>query len=96
MVRGLGVTVIRGIAADPNVPGRVYVAPADWGFASSTDGGVSMIRNSPNAQVFDAFGVALDPTTPPSTVYLATGQFSSNTGEIWSNPDPARGRPMGQ
>ncbi len=93
MVRGLGVTVIRGIAADPNVPGRVYVAPADWGFASSTDGGATMLRNSPGAQVFDAFGVALDPTTTPSTVYLATGQFSSNTGEIWSNPDPAAGGP---
>jgi hypothetical protein len=90
MVRGLGVTVIRGLAADPHVPGRVYIAPADWGFASSTDGGVSMTRNAP-AQVFDAFGVAVDPWTTPSTVYLATGQFSSNTGEIWSNPDPTSG-----
>ena len=41
--------------------------------------------------MFDAFGVAVDPSTTPSTVYLATGQFSSNTGEIWSNPDPASG-----
>ena len=90
MMRGLGLTVIRGVASDPNAPGRVYVAPADWAFASSTDGGASMTRNAP-AQVFDAFGVAVDPSTTPSTVYLATGQFSSNTGEIWSNPDPTSG-----
>ena len=90
MMRGLGLTVIRGVVSDPNAPGRVYVAPADWAFASSTDGGASMTRNAP-AQVFDAFGVAVDATTTPSTVYLATGQFSSNTGEIWSNPDPTSG-----
>ena len=92
MMRGLGLTVIRGVVSDPNAPGRVYVAPADWAFASSTDGGASMTRNAP-AQVFDAFGVSVDPSTTPSTVYLATGQFSSNTGEIWSNPDPASGTP---
>jgi hypothetical protein len=91
MMRGLGLTVIRGIASDPHDPGRVYIAPADWAFASTTDGGASMTRNAPAAQVFDAFGVAADPSTTPSTVYLATGQFSSNTGEIWSNLDPASG-----
>ena len=90
MMRGLGLTVIRGVVSDPNDPSRVYVAPADWAFASSTDGGASMTRSAP-AQVFDAFGVAVDPSTSPSTVVLATGQFSSNTGEIWSNPDPASG-----
>lgn len=91
MMRGLGLTVIRGVASDPHDPGRVYIAPADWAFASTTDGGASMTRNAPAAQVFDAFGVAVDPSTTPSTVHLATGQFSSNTGEIWSNPDPASG-----
>ncbi len=92
MMRGLAVTVVRGVAVDPNASNRVYIAPADWGFASSADGGRSVSRNAP-PQVFDAFGVAVDPTTTPSTVYLATGQFSSNTGEIWSNPDPTSGAP---
>ena len=90
MMSGLGVTVIRGIAADPNVAGRVYLAPADWGSISSTDDGVSVTQNAP-AGVFDAFGVAVDPSTTPSTVYLATGKFPSGAGEIWSNPDPASG-----
>jgi photosystem II stability/assembly factor-like uncharacterized protein len=93
MTRGLGLTVVREIAADPNVPGRVYAAIADWGFISSTDAGVTVVRNAP-PKVFDAFGVAVDPSTTPGTVYLATGRFGSNpAGEIWSDPDPASGDP---
>lgn len=89
MVRSLGVTIVRALVADPNVPGRLYVAPADWGFLVSSDGGASVRRTSPS-KVNDAFSLAVDAATTPSTVYLGAGQVSSNAGgEVWSNPDPA-------
>ena len=91
MVDGLGVTIVRALVADPTVPGRVYLAPADWGFLSSTNAGATVIRSPPN-KVNDAFDVAVDGTTSPGTVYLAAGLASTNTGgEIWSDPDPASG-----
>jgi hypothetical protein len=95
MVSGLGDTVARAVVADPHLPGRVYVSMADWVFAYSIDGLRSVVQSRPGGGASRT--VALDTTGNPaaaSPVYLGVGDDLTNTaGEVWSNTDPALGRP---
>lgn len=91
MVRGLQVTINRAVVADPNVPGRVYVANTDWILLHSSDGMKTVAQNRPPSGAA-AFDLALDTATSPSTLYVATGARDTNSdGEIYSNANPAGG-----
>lgn len=90
MVEGLGVTVNRGVAVDPNRPSRVYVPTMDWVSVYSDDGLRDDVHRSTPAGATNPRTLALDTSTNPSTVYLGTGDMQSNTnGELYSNTDPA-------
>jgi hypothetical protein len=93
-VDGLMVTVNMMVAADPKLPGRVYVGNMDWTFLPSDDHGASFRGDAVPAGA-DTTGdvVVVDPDGPPgrpSTVYLAASRRGQNTGtgRIYSNPDP--------
>lgn len=91
VVDGMGVTINRSVAADPNVPGRVYVANTDWVMLYSSDSMAHVAQSKPPVGNM-AYSIALDTTTTPSRVYLATGERDTNTqGDVYSNPDPASG-----
>ena len=87
-VRGMGVSIVDGVAADPRVAGRVYMAAADWGLLYSTDDGRHVTRKSPPNAAW-GFDVAVETSVAPGRVYVATGAGSGNTdGEVYSSPDP--------
>jgi hypothetical protein len=93
-VDGLMATVNMVVAADPKLPGRVYVGNMDWTFLASDDHGVSFRGDAlPVGAPTTGDVVAIDPDGPPdlpSTVYLAASRRGQNTGtgQIYSNPDP--------
>ena len=88
MVDGLGVTIARDVAVDPGLAGRAYVATADWVFHHSADGLVHVTQKKPSGGT-TAADIAIDASTAPGRVYVATGNPSANTnGEVFSNPNP--------
>jgi hypothetical protein len=88
MVRGLGVTISRDVAADPSLVGRTYVATADWVFHHSSDALASVTQKKPPGGT-TAADIAIDRATTPGKTYVATGNPSSNTGgEVFSSPNP--------
>jgi hypothetical protein len=89
MMRGLGVTISRDVAADPSLVGRTYVATADWVFHHSSDGLATVVQKKPPGGT-TAADIAIDPSTSPGRVYVATGNPSGNTGgEVFSSANPA-------
>lgn len=89
-VAGLGATINAGVAADPNVAGRVYLTNADWPFLASADGLRHVAGNTPKdaaVTAVDVGALALDTATTPSTVYVGT-DGGGLKGEVWSNADP--------
>ena len=93
MTSGLGVTINRSVIADPNTPGRVYVANTDYLMLASTDGLARVTHaRPPTARGTVGYSLALETSTTPSAVYLASGDRELNAdGEIHSNPDPVAG-----
>jgi hypothetical protein len=92
VVTGLGATINFDVAADPNLPGRVYATDADWPLVMSSDGLAHVSLNTPkdaSATSANAGPLALDPSTTPSTVFVG-GDDGRKMGEIWSNADPAK------
>lgn len=88
MVSGLGVTIARDVAADPGQAGRAYVATADWVFHDSLDGLVHVTQKKPRGGT-TAADIAIDTSTVPGRVYVATGNPSGNTnGEVYSSANP--------
>ena len=93
MVRGLGVTVARSVAADPNSAGRAYAALADWDLLQSADG-LAHVTNAPPGNASFGQSLALDTAVAPAMVYFGAGDPNTNTnGDLWSDPDPASGTP---
>ncbi|MCE7936291.1 hypothetical protein DYH10_00650 [Candidatus Saccharibacteria bacterium CPR2] len=90
-VQGLGVTINRAIATDPNNPGAVFVANTDWVFLYSTDNMQNVDIKNPG--VFNTgYDIAVDASTNPSTVYLAGGHRDKNqSGEVLSIQNPTSG-----
>lgn len=90
-MEGLGVTIARGVAADPRVAGRVHVVTADWVYQISTDGGDRVVMDKPPVGQ-TAADVVVESGTSPGRVYVASGNPSSNTqGEVYSAADPLTG-----
>ena len=67
MVRGLGVTVARSVAADPNSAGRAYAALADWDLLQSADG-LAHVTNAPPGNASFGQSLALDTAVAPAMV----------------------------
>lgn len=89
-VRDLGVSVVRSVISDPADPNAVFAPAADWALIGSGDG-LSSVRQLPPSRT-SAHSIALAPGSSPATVYLGTGDASSNVaGEVWSNPAPLSG-----
>ena len=91
IVSGMGVTINRGIIADPNVPGRVFIANTDWVVLTSTDG-LSTVRQTRPPTGNTGFSLALDTASTPSVLYVGVGERDTNTlGEVYSSADPTAG-----
>lgn len=86
----MNTTINHTIIADTNIPGRVYVGNTDRRFFYSSDY-LDRVTNYSPASFGDGLGMALDPSSTPSRVYLATTDGNGNDGEIYSNPDPVSG-----
>lgn len=92
LVRGLDVTITNAVVADPNVPGRVYVALSDWTLVSSADGLRSVALTVPKGAPSIGWSLAVDPSTKPSTVLVgAAGPQNRGGGEVYESADPLRG-----
>jgi hypothetical protein len=87
-VKGMGVTVARGVAVDPHIPGRVYVGVFDWTIVESTDGGETFVNNHPKGPP-RAYCVGLDPSVTPGRVYVGIDLHPEDgRGEVFSSSDP--------
>lgn len=88
VVDGMAVTICRDVAADPNVPGVVYVDNTDWVFFASVDHGTTVDQNRPSPNT--GFAIAADPQS--SKVVVASGDRDTSTlGKVWSADTPASG-----
>ena len=84
MVRGMGVTIVHAVAVDPSAPNDVFAAAADWVALSSDDGGSTFALRSPSAGT--GFALAMDASSNPSPLYVATGAPLQNRGgEVFTN-----------
>lgn len=93
MVRGLAVTIVHAVAVDPDSPGNVFAAAADWGLLSSTNGGVSVTAHPIGGS---GFGLTLDAGVRPRTLYVGVGSPDVNEGgEVVAGSDPAGRRWIG-
>jgi hypothetical protein len=91
MVGGMGVTINRQVIADPNVPGRVFVANTDWVVLASGDGLATVSQTRPPSGNM-GLSLALDTASTPSVLYAGVGERDTNTlGEIYSSADPSSG-----
>ncbi len=87
----MGVTVARGVAADPSGPGRVYVWVSDWTILESTDGGETFVNNRPQGAP-RGYSVGLDTSVTPTRVYLGIDLHPGDgKGDVFASPDPASG-----
>lgn len=86
MMHGLGVSIARDVEGDPSVPGRTYVATADWAFHHSGDSLATVIQKRPTS-VSRGADIAIDRSVSPGRVFLGAGKPSSN-GEVFSNANP--------
>ena len=86
MVRGMGVTIVHAVSIDPAAPNHVFAATADWVMLSSADTGWSFELRSPTSGT--GFALALDTSSNPAALYVATGSPLLNRGgEIFANSD---------
>ena len=94
VTKGLGTTVERGVAVDSRVPGTAYAIGYDWGVVGSTDGMRTVTGIAP-PNVTGALDLSLDPTTSPSTVYVAGfSEFNpASSSDIYVSADPLAGQP---
>jgi hypothetical protein len=89
--RGLSATVLNDVVADPNLPGRAYVALWDWTFLASSDNLADVRKSVPKGAANVGYRITLDQSGPagrPSPVYLATQQRGGGGAEIYLSPDP--------
>jgi len=94
-VHDLMATVNMMAAADPKLPGRVYIGSMDYTILASNDYANSVITTLIKPAKAPSTGdyITFDPDGPqgqPSTVYLAASERGQNThnGYLYSNPDP--------
>jgi len=87
MMQGLGVSIARDVAVDPSLPGRAYVASADWTFLYSNDS-LSVVSQKTPTGVNRGVDLALDASTSPERVYLAASKPTTN-GEVFSSANPS-------
>ena len=90
MVGNMGVTLAQALALDPAAASSVDVAATDWTFLTSSNGLADVSSPLIKKAASTGFDVAVDASTRPSLVYLATGNRDSNTqGKIFSSADPS-------
>jgi hypothetical protein len=87
----MGLSIARGLAIDRAVPGRLGVGVSDWEYLHSTDGGERFVLSQPPGAGSVTFDVAFDAGSAPGRVYIATGNFTADVGEVFSNADPGTG-----
>jgi hypothetical protein len=93
-VHGLMATGNAQAVADPNVPGRLYVANSGWTFLVSENAGRTFQGDAAPPDAAPSGDVmALDPDAGagrPSAVYLAASDpgAGAGTAKVFSNPDP--------
>lgn len=86
--RRLNCTVNHVVTVDPNHPERVYVGDADWSFVYSYDRMRRVHTERPyRGKYANVTDIALDVSTTPSPVYVATDVDA--LGDVYSTPDPA-------
>jgi hypothetical protein len=83
-IRGLGVTIVRGVAFDQTQPGHLFTAMVDWVQVFSKDGGDHVTQKRPGGGAA-AFDVDVNAGSAPPRVYVASGSPTANSGgEVYS------------
>jgi hypothetical protein len=87
----MGLTIARGLAIDRAAPGRLGVGVSDWEYLHSADGGERFALSQPPGAGSVTFDLAFDAASAAGRVYIATGGFTADVGEVFSNADPGAG-----
>ncbi len=90
-IRGLGVSIVRGVAFDPDEAGRMFTAMVDWVQIYSKDDGDHVTQKRPGGGAA-AFDVEVNAGSVPPRVFVASGSPTANTGgEVYSTPTTMTG-----
>jgi hypothetical protein len=83
-IRGLGVSIARGVAFDPTQPGRLFTGMIDWVQVHSADYGDHVTQKRPGGGAA-ALDVEVNAGSVPPRVFVASGSPNGNTGgEVYS------------